>query len=599
MKKTRRLLFPNKLVVKALSRTVLHPLKSYAVIGGLGGFGLELAHWLIERGARKLVLSSRSGPCDAYQHMCLKRLRSKGAEVVVTTADASTFEGAKQLVREAIHLGPVGGIFNLAMVLNDGFFEAQTGQSFEMVCRPKVNGTINLDAVSREMCPHLDYFVAFSSVSCGRGNAGQSNYGFANSSQERVCELRRNDGLHGLAIQWGAIGDVGVVSENMGGNDVIIGGTVPQRIHSCLSVLDRFLQTDESVCCSLVRAIKTGDSSGAKKSDLVKTIANILGIKDHTTLNPSTTLAEMGMDSLMGVEVKQTLERDYDVMLSIQELRSLNVGHLKEISSQGGLGSGKGQCEAPLELKISIPRLGLPQEMIIVLNDVTKGKPVFFLPPLEGVFNLFEVLAKQIKRPVIGLNWTLAFKDLTTIEEASAKYIETVKRLNADNDFDLIGYSFGSVLSFEMGLQLQPKSKVNLVLLDGSPTQLMGATEQFRIKYQANDLKVQHVEALTTFLLQFIPINYQKLRNELFAIEEQDNRVKKAAEIFVNNGGPKSDPKDIGLAVEAFFKKAKMMDSYRPKAKFDGDVLLIRAKELVVKDKKLPHDYGVGEVRHQ
>ncbi|CAG2108473.1 unnamed protein product [Medioppia subpectinata] len=586
------------LLLMTLPRTALHPLKSYIVTGGLGGFGLELSHWLVERGARKLVLTSRSGPRDAYQHLCIKRLRSHGVHVIVSKADASTPEGSTQLVKEALSLGPVGGIFNLAMVLSDGFLDNQSAQSFKTVCDPKVNGTVNLDNVSRQMCPQLDYFVAFSSVSCGRGNAGQSNYGFANSSMERVCESRRSDGLHGLAVQWGAIGDVGVVSENMGGNDVVIGGTLPQRIPSCLAVLDRFLQSEESVCCSLVRAVRSTDTSGSKKQDLVKTIANILGIKDTASLSASTTLAEMGMDSLMGVEVKQTLERDYDVILSMQELRSLNVGHLQEIGGAGGSANVRiAAGDAPLQLNISIPRIGLPDETVVRLNDVTEGKPVFFLPPLEGVFNLLEVLAKQIKRPVIGLNWTLAFKDMTTIEEASAHYIETAKRLNPDNHFDLIGYSFGSVLSFEMSLQLQPKTKVNLILLDGSPTQLMVSTEQFREKYQANDEKVQHVEALVTFLMQFVPINYLKVKSELIAIGEQEQRVQRAAEIFMESGGPKSDPKDIALAAEAFFRKVKMMHNYRFHKKFDGNALLIRAEEFIVKnnDIQLPHDYGVSD----
>lgn len=51
-------------------------------------------------------------------------------------------------------------------------------------------------------------FVIFSSVSCGRGNAGQSNYGMANSIMERICEKRKSDGLPALAIEWGAVGDV-------------------------------------------------------------------------------------------------------------------------------------------------------------------------------------------------------------------------------------------------------------------------------------------------------------------------------------------------------------------------------------------------------
>lgn len=69
------------------------------------------------------------------------------------------------------------------------------------------------------MCPQLRHFVVFSSVSCGRGNAGQTNYGMNNSVMERICEARVRDGLPGLAVQWGAVGDVGLVA-NMQEEDV-------------------------------------------------------------------------------------------------------------------------------------------------------------------------------------------------------------------------------------------------------------------------------------------------------------------------------------------------------------------------------------------
>lgn len=48
----------------------------------------------------------------------------------------------------------------------------------------------------------------FSSVSCGKGNFGQTNYGMANAILERICEERKKDGLPALAVQWGAVGDV-------------------------------------------------------------------------------------------------------------------------------------------------------------------------------------------------------------------------------------------------------------------------------------------------------------------------------------------------------------------------------------------------------
>jgi len=66
----------------------------------------------------------------------------------------------------------------------------------------KVVGTKNLDVVTRELCGStLEWFVVFSSVSCGRGNAGQANYGYANSAMERVCECRRSDGHPGW-LYW-------------------------------------------------------------------------------------------------------------------------------------------------------------------------------------------------------------------------------------------------------------------------------------------------------------------------------------------------------------------------------------------------------------
>ena len=76
--------------------------------------------------------------------------------------------------------------------------ENQTAENFQAVSTPKVQGTLNLDNVTRKLCKEtLDWFVAFSSVSCGRGNAGQANYGFANSVMERICEKRVADGLPG------------------------------------------------------------------------------------------------------------------------------------------------------------------------------------------------------------------------------------------------------------------------------------------------------------------------------------------------------------------------------------------------------------------
>lgn len=79
------------------------------------------------------------------------------------------------------------------------------------------------------------------------------------------------------AIQWGAIGDVGLILETMGGNDTVVGGTLPQRMPSCLNTIDNFLQQPHPVLASLVLAEKRKASGEASSVGVVESVANILG----------------------------------------------------------------------------------------------------------------------------------------------------------------------------------------------------------------------------------------------------------------------------------------------------------------------------------
>ncbi|XP_054923972.2 fatty acid synthase-like [Dermacentor andersoni] len=334
--------------IEAVARPCFYLHKSYVIVGGLGGFGLELAEWMVSRGCRNLLLVSRSGVRTGYQRLCLKRWSHLGATVLVSNEDVSTEEGARKIVDHAAAMGPVGGIFNLAMVLRDALIENQSPEMFVDVCKPKVLGTQCLDDVSRKGCPELDHFVVFSSLACGRGNVGQTNYGFANSVMERLCERRVADGFPGLAIQWGPIGDVGVVHDVFG-EDATVAGLFPQPIKSCLEVLDYFLSQSHPVVSCFVKKSQSSDSDSTEKRDLIQSVVHILGIKDPSKLSPTVSLGELGIDSLMGLEVKQLLERDYDVDLSAQEIRQLTINQLKQISEACSDNSPVPETAAPAE----------------------------------------------------------------------------------------------------------------------------------------------------------------------------------------------------------------------------------------------------------
>lgn len=95
---------------------------------------------------------------------------------MVSTSNITTYEGCLKLIKAGMQLAPIGGIFNLAVVLRDSIFENQNAQKFDEALSVKAYSTKYLDEISRKLCTNLKYFVVFSSVSCGRGNAGKKNF---------------------------------------------------------------------------------------------------------------------------------------------------------------------------------------------------------------------------------------------------------------------------------------------------------------------------------------------------------------------------------------------------------------------------------------
>ncbi|KAM9281576.1 fatty acid synthase [Morus bassanus] len=593
--------------ISAISRTSCPPTKSYIITGGLGGFGLELAQWLVERGAQKLILTSRSGIRTGYQAKRVQEWKALGIQVLISTSDIGTLEGTRQLIEEALQLGPVGGVFNLAVVLRDGMIENQTPELFWEVNKPKNAGTHHLDLVTRKKCPDLDYFVVFSSVSCGKGNAGQSNYGFANSTMERICEQRHHDGLPGLAIQWGAIGDVGVLVKMMGKRDVVVGGTIPQQISSCLEVLDVFLNQPHPVMSSLVLAEKVSvKTEGDSQRDLLESVAHILGVSDVSSLNAESTLADLGLDSLMGVEVRQTLERDYDISMTMREIRLLTIEKLRELSSKSRtakelkpsqvLKTGSG--ESP---KLDWNKLLVNPEgpTIIRLNDVqSTERPLFLVHPIEGSTAVFHTLASKLHMPCYGFHCRKA-APLDSIHSLAAYYIDCMKQIQPEGPYRIAGYSFGACVAFEMCSQLQAKQNAShalnsLFLLDGSHSFVAAYTQSYRAKLIEGNEAALESEALCAFVQQFTGIEYNKLLDIFLPLKDLEARVNAATDLITRIHTDISREL-LSFAATSFYYKLKAADKYIPESKYHGNVTLIRAK-FHNEYEGLSGDYRLSEV---
>ena len=322
--------------------------------------------------------------------------------------------------------------------------------------------------------------------------------------------------------------------DTMGNNDTEVGGTLPQRMSSCLATMDSFLQQPHPVLAAMVLADKSKPGDSANQVGLLEAVGNILGIKDVKTVNANNSLADLGMDSLMGTEIKQTLERNYDLVLSAQEIRVLTFAKLQELSSGSGQGETPGsQPSSPKRTAPGSPSKSLdsllfkcsdselvPTKALIQLESKgKKGAPVFFVHAIEGMVSSMKTLAIEVNRPVWGLQ---CIKDvpLESIEELATFYVKQMKTIQKKGPYTIVGYSFGACVGFDMALQLeQAGESVILTLLDGSPDYLTLHSQT--IGKQATDAGSQLItdgyrKALAFFAKQFnskidfVKVSYEK-----------------------------------------------------------------------------------------
>jgi NADPH:quinone reductase-like Zn-dependent oxidoreductase/acyl carrier protein len=186
---------------------------TYLITGGLGGFGLAVADWLVQNGARHLVLIGRSGASSSAAQAGVQSLKAKGADVIVHCADVTALVQMQKVfntVRES--MPPLRGVVHAAMVLDDALIEDQSEELIWKVLAPKALGAWNLHTLT--VNTPLDFFVLFSSFSSLIGNPGQANYAAGNAFLDSLAYYRRLRGLPALTINWGPVADVGYVARS-------------------------------------------------------------------------------------------------------------------------------------------------------------------------------------------------------------------------------------------------------------------------------------------------------------------------------------------------------------------------------------------------
>jgi acyl transferase domain-containing protein/acyl carrier protein/phospholipid N-methyltransferase len=350
----------------------------YLITGAFGGFGKVLAHWLVQSGARHLILSSRSGAATPEAEQFVNSLRDRGVTTHIVKVDAGSSDDVARLFGEIRKTGqPLHGVFHLAMVIDDGPLAALNRDRMKNVIGPKALGAWLLHQASRNM--ELDCFVMFSSVSSIFGNPAQGNYAAANAFLDSLAHHRHALGLPALTINWGVLGGEGYVARNervaeflaKQGISSLSPGEVVSIVESSLragSAQVAAIRVDWAKWKTFFRgmqgnplleriftAVEGHESSGTssdwrnriesaapeeKETVIAQAVREVVGsvlrVKPDT-LRDDQPLTDLGLDSLMGVEIENSLEATVGVALpptslmrarTIGQIASLIAGHV-------------------------------------------------------------------------------------------------------------------------------------------------------------------------------------------------------------------------------------------------------------------------------
>nr|WP_321455500.1 polyketide synthase [uncultured Cohaesibacter sp.] len=331
----------------------------HVLVGGLGGFGFEAALWLAGEGAKSVVLTSRSGKTTPEALVLKKKLAAKGCDLTIKPCDVCDATALDDLLSELRKARPIKGIMHMAAVLDDQLIANMSDGQIDKVLYPKIVGGDNLDRLTR--ADNLDYFWLFSSVSVLMGNPGQANYVAANSYMDGLARKRRQEGLPALAIGWGAITDVGILARDTQTAEILAKttGGIEFKAQQALEYLADFLgqMSKENVPASITIApmnwsyasrnlsilktpayqllMKEASQSASNDQQSIDIAALISGLDPVSArneiakilaqevavifrmpveeINLGRPLADIGMDSLMGMELRMAAQQKFDI----------------------------------------------------------------------------------------------------------------------------------------------------------------------------------------------------------------------------------------------------------------------------------------------
>ncbi len=334
-----------------------HEDKTYLITGGLGSLGLAFAEWCIKKGAMHLALVGRSDPSKEAEN-AIRQMSGSSCRISVFKADIANCDEVNGLFNQLKSEMPqLSGVIHAAGTLKDGFLIRQSKDDFEKVMASKVKGSWLLHTHTKEM--NLDFFVCFSSVASVIGSPGQGSYASANAFMDALAHYRHNLGLPALSINWGAWGEIGMAARldardqarwNKQGmshipledgldlfgrlcnqpfpqiavipvdwNKFLPGfyNKVPHFFDDLISVKieDALKKEEKPLLVQELKQISEEKRHAALMKHIKSLVRQVIGLRATDELDADAGLFDLGIDSLMAVELKNRLESSLGISL--------------------------------------------------------------------------------------------------------------------------------------------------------------------------------------------------------------------------------------------------------------------------------------------
>jgi acyl transferase domain-containing protein/D-arabinose 1-dehydrogenase-like Zn-dependent alcohol dehydrogenase/acyl carrier protein len=331
------------------------PRGTILITGGTGALGSEVARWLAREGASQLILMSRRGLAAPGAQALQDELESLGPKVRILACNVADCDAITSLFAELEQRGETPtSVFHAAGISGDSLaLERVTLADFAEVITSKVAGARMLDQLTRGR--PLDAFVGFASIAGVWGSGERSGYSTANAFLDALAAHRVGQGRVGTSVAWGPWAEGGMVDERTRGQleqrglhpmaparalqelaqtldcdegnvvvaDVDWAKFIPafaaSRRRPLLDELgDEIVETpresddafDPAPWLTELRALPERDRMNHALAHVIRRVASVLGFGDGSTLNPDTGFADLGLDSLMAVELRARLQHD-------------------------------------------------------------------------------------------------------------------------------------------------------------------------------------------------------------------------------------------------------------------------------------------------